>query len=317
MTKRYYYRVDDAFPATTADNRTSSRREDVLRTRREATARLPLRRADYAGVTQDARNAALRARASDSRASRGHAVHARTEMVLRRQRATLATRRGRTQPRRVHSWSHRGQHGHSRGAAHRAGAQGSALAALGRGHLGGAVEGAGRRGVGHWARSASGARCRTWHGVVVGTRRVGLGRCRGAGGRLVVTWAGRPAGQGPRVVLLAGESRGRRGRDGEREEGGREIAAAAVAVARERSRGWGGLGRALGLGGGGRLHGPWAASERGAGWATAGEGALGRGAGPQGEAGWAARGKGGGWASLLPFYLFILCSLSLFCFYSL
>jgi hypothetical protein len=151
---------------------------------------------------------------------------------------------------------------------------------------------------------------------VAGTRCVGLERCRGVGGRLVAAGAGRPAGQGPRAVLLAGESRGRRGRDGEIEEGGREIAAAA-AVARERSGGWGGLGRALGLGGGSRLHGPWATSERGAGWAAAGEGALGRGAGPQGGAGGAAWGKGGGWASLLPFYLFILCSLSFFCFYSL
>jgi hypothetical protein len=91
-----------------ADDRTGSRSEDVLRTRHEATTRLPLRRADYARVTQDAREAAPRSRASDSRASRGHAGHAQIETVLRRQRATLATRRGRTQPRRGHSWPRRG-----------------------------------------------------------------------------------------------------------------------------------------------------------------------------------------------------------------
>jgi hypothetical protein len=170
MTKQYYYRVDDAHPATTTDDRTSSRREDVLRTQREATARLPLRRADYAGVTQDARKAAPRARASDSRASRGHAVHAWTEMVLHRQRATLATRRGCTQPRRGHSWPRRGQHDHSRGAAHRAlrwqlwvtgtwvaqsGEQGIAASVTGRGQH--QARGAGH-GAGSWqGRGASGS----------------------------------------------------------------------------------------------------------------------------------------------------------------
>jgi hypothetical protein len=95
-----------------------SRREDVLRTQR-TTARLPLRHTHYAGITQDARKAAPRAHANDSRASRGHAGHA--------PRAHAAAP-GARWPCRGHSWPRRGKHGHSRRAAHRVGAQGSALA---------------------------------------------------------------------------------------------------------------------------------------------------------------------------------------------
>jgi hypothetical protein len=65
MTKRQYYRADNAHPATTTDDQTGSRHEDVLRARREGTARLPLRRADHAGALGRARICWGRSRAVD------------------------------------------------------------------------------------------------------------------------------------------------------------------------------------------------------------------------------------------------------------
>jgi hypothetical protein len=65
MTKQQYYHADNAHPATTADDRTGSRHEDVLRARREGTARLPLRRTDHAGALGRARTCWGRARAAD------------------------------------------------------------------------------------------------------------------------------------------------------------------------------------------------------------------------------------------------------------
>jgi hypothetical protein len=101
--------------------------------------------------------------------------------------------------------------------------------------------GAGRLGA-RGRVAARGAAARFWAGGSLQGRDASGSDAAGA---RVGAWSRH--GQGPRAVLLAGESRGRRGGDGEREDGGREIEAAA-AVARERSGGWGGLGRALGLG---------------------------------------------------------------------